>query len=61
LSITSLNASEQVRPTSHKSPIRITREQFRALPEYCQAIALVYLRRGTGEVELIDDEEISVR
>lgn len=36
------------------NPIKITRAQFRALSEFHQAVALVFLKRGTGEVVLVD-------
>jgi len=37
------------------TPIRISRAQFNALSPYHQAVAIVYLRRGTGEVVLVED------
>ncbi len=57
MSSSTLNITEQVPSVPHKPPIRMTRAQFRALSDYHQAIALVYLRRGTGEVELVEDAE----
>lgn len=51
------NGSGPAASTPILTPIRITRAQFRALSEYHQAVALVYLRRGTGEVELVEDAE----
>ena len=35
-------------------PIKIRRAQFRALSPFAQAVAIVFLRRGTGEVVLVD-------
>jgi len=56
LTPTSLNASERIRSPPLQTPIRITRAQFRALSPFHQAVAIVFLRRGTGEVELIEDD-----
>ena len=53
---TSLNASERIRSPPLQTPIRITRAQFGALSPFAQAVAIVFLRRGTGEVELIEDD-----
>jgi hypothetical protein len=57
LSASALNITEQVRSPPLKTPIRITRAQFRALSPFGQAAAIVFLRRGTGEVELVEDAE----
>jgi hypothetical protein len=56
LSSSTLNITEQVRSPPLQTPIRITRAQFRALSPFHQAVAIVFLRRGTGEVELIEDD-----
>lgn len=52
-----LNTCEQAISAPNKPPIRITRTQFRALSPFHQAVAIVFLRRGTGEVELVEDAE----
>ena len=57
MSASALNITEQVRSPPLKTPIRITRAQFRALSPFGQAVAIVFLRRGTGEVILVDDDE----
>ena len=38
-----------------KLSVRLTRAQLRALSPFHRAVALVYIERGTGEVELIED------
>lgn len=49
------NGSDPAASALPKLSVRLTRAQLRALSPFHRAVALVYIKRGTGEVELIED------
>lgn len=50
------NGSDLAASATSKLSVRLTRAQLRALSPFHRAVALVYIERGTGEVELIEDD-----
>jgi len=50
------NGSDLAASATSKLSVRLTRAQLRALSPFHRAVALVYIERGTGEVELVEDD-----